>query len=267
MKKKNKRLLTLILCGLLLAMPLASCSDTDKQVSSSNSGTTENTPSASKPSVSTPSGSTSEDSGGNDIQKDSYEEQIAYYMELTESLQAELLKLKEDSYIEECQYQLQIETLEETVKQLKDTLAVMSNSSAQLPSNNNQTPQDDQIALKNEYKYTEQDGKLTITEYVGSDLEVSVPKSINGMKVAVIGEEAFKGKQIRSVTLPSGIEKIDWFAFSGCTVLESISIPSSVMSVGYGAFEYCPKSMKIKCEKGSYIEAYALSWGIAVSAE
>ncbi len=247
----------MLLCGLLITSPLTSCSSADKQdTASKGEQATSGNSSATKPT-----------DKENDIEKDSYEEQISYYMELTESLQAELLKLKEESYIEECQYQLKIDTLEETVKQLKDSLAVLNKGNGQSPSINTQTPTDDQIAVKSNYKYIENGGKLTITEYIGTSLEVVVPQSINGMKVASIGEGAFKGMQIRSVTLPEGLEKIDWFAFSGCTVLESITIPSSVMSVGYGAFEYCPKNMKIICEKGSYIEAYAISWGMSVSAE
>ena len=44
---------------------------------------------------------------------------------------------------------------------------------------------------------------------------------------------------LTSVTLPSSIKTIANYAFSGCTALESISIPSSVTSIGYGAFYNC----------------------------
>ena len=97
-------------------------------------------------------------------------------------------------------------------------------------------------------------------------MDLNIPSAIDGMPVVAIGDEAFKGMQIRSVVIPSGVKEIGWFAFSACTVLESVTLPSSVTSIGYGAFDYCPKSFKVICEKGSYAEAYAISWGMNLSA-
>ena len=96
-----------------------------------------------------------------------------------------------------------------------------------------------------------------------SDSAVTVPDSIDGYPVVKIGEGAFKDSSVVSITLPDTVREIDWFAFSGCVYLKEITIPASVTSVGYGAFDYCTARPRIICQKGSYIEAYAASWGMA----
>jgi len=270
MKKTEKKLITLLLCALLLAPALTACKSasekaehqTDKPLEEQSSGAVE-IPSENQLS-SQDSAPTNQDTT-NDISADTYKEQISYYMELAESLQAELLKLKEEAYIDECEYQLKISTLEDTVEMLQKTVASLSGDKS--PSVDTQVPPNEHLSIRTDYKYVSENGAVTITAYTGSAIDVIIPQTIDGMPVTAIGEEAFKGLQIRNVVIPSGVKEIDWFAFSTCTVLESVSVPSSVTSVGYGAFDYCPKTLKIICEKNSYIEAYAKSWGMTVSAE
>lgn len=269
MKKTTQKLISLLLCALILAPALSSC-DTAKKNTTQNTSkpsteqSAQTSPKPSDTTSNTQSGSSSTPEN-NDITTDTYQEQISYYMTLAESLQTELLKIKEEAYIDECEYQLKISTLEETIEMLKKTVASLSNGDT--PSIGTQAPSNDSLSAKSDYKYTVENGKITITEYTGKDIDVTIPASIEGMTVIAIGEEAFKGMQIRSVVIPSGVTEIGWFAFSSCTVLESITIPSSVTKVGYGAFDYCPKALKIHCEKESYIEAYAKSWGMNVVAK
>ncbi|MGN0593548.1 MAG: leucine-rich repeat protein [Hominimerdicola sp.] len=83
-------------------------------------------------------------------------------------------------------------------------------------------------------------GTAEISEYTGSDTEVTVPSTIGGKTVTSIGKSAFQNKKnITSVTLPSSITSIGEQAFLYCTVLESINIPSSVTSIGAKAFSHC----------------------------
>ncbi len=205
------------------------------------------------------------ESGGNrDIEKDKYEEQISYYMELTEALQAQLLVLKEQSYIDECEYKMQISALQQEIKALQ----AMAGASDKAPSLNEQTrPLPEQTSSKSEFNYTIQNSEITITAYTGSSADVVIPSSIDGLPVTKIGQSAFEGMSVTSIVIPSGTKVIDWFAFSGCTSLRSVTVPKSISRVEYGAFSYCPKDMRIICEKGSYIETYALSWGIATITE
>ncbi len=112
------------------------------------------------------------------------------------------------------------------------------------------------------FAYVIKDGKVTITAYKGNGKTVNVPESVEGLPVTSIGEGAFKDSDVEKVILPESLTHIDWFAFSGCDKLYEITVPSSVTSVGYGAFDNCSGFLVIKCEKGSYIEAFAASWGI-----
>ena len=55
--------------------------------------------------------------------------------------------------------------------------------------------------------------------------------------VVAVGDSAFLDTKITSVTFPSGVIKsIGTGAFENCTKLSSFTIPSSVTSIGEGAF-------------------------------
>ena len=278
MKKNLKKRLALIFCALLLSSSFISCStepngdlegDTSKlqppvqQQTGNDLDSTQKNEQTEAPSqqIKPSSPTTSQD-----IEKDKYEAQISYYMELTESLQSELVKLKEEAYIDECEYKLQIESLEETIGLLEATVAALSTGNKQPTTSpdapSTALPDYDPIVSKSDFKYTLDNGQITITGYNGKSLDVEIPSNIDGFPVTDIGEGAFQNTYVRSVVVPSSVRRIDWFAFSGCTCLESITLPSSVLSIEYGAFDYCPKTMTVKCEKGSYAEAYAKSWGI-----
>ena len=277
MKKNLKKRISLILCALLLSTSFISCSTEDE-------GLLENETSDKQSSVQPPTGNTdtsqkndqteapTQQSKPNssvtnqDIEKDRYEAQISYYMELTESLQAELAKLKEETYIDECEYKLKIESLEQTISLLEATIDSLSTVNKQPSVTPNQPtpnyPDYNHVVSKSDFNYTTDGAKITITGYEGKELDVEIPSNIDGLPVTDIGEGAFQNSYVRSVVIPSSVRHINWFAFSGCTCLENITIPSSVLTIDYGAFDYCPKTLTVKCEKGSYAEAYAKSWGM-----
>ncbi len=277
MKKNLKKSISLIFCALLLSSSLISCSSepedtqqngtSDKQPSTQQQIGNNNTPQKNEQTEAPTQQNKPNSSGTNqDIEKDKYEAQISYYMELTESLQSQLVKLKEDAYIDECEYKLKIESLEETISLLEATIDTLSAGGKQ-PSATPNTPSTDlpdfdKVVSQSDFKYSTSGGKVTITGYTGNSLDVVIPSNIDGFPVTDIGEGAFQNAYVRSVTIPSSVRHIDWFAFSGCTCLESITIPSSVLSIEYGAFDYCPKTLTVKCDKGSYAEAYAKSWGM-----
>ena len=80
---------------------------------------------------------------------------------------------------------------------------------------------------------------VTITKYIGTDAKVSIPASINGLPVTVIGNSAFDYcENLTSVTIPSSVTTIGESAFWGCS-LNDVTIPSSVTTIGMWAFESC----------------------------
>ena len=58
--------------------------------------------------------------------------------------------------------------------------------------------------------------------------------------VEINGNEFCDWKELKSITLPSSLKTIGAYAFSGCENLREITIPSSVESIGDCAFKDCP---------------------------
>jgi len=56
-----------------------------------------------------------------------------------------------------------------------------------------------------------------------------------------IGDNAFRGCSITSVTIPNSVQTIKVSAFENCVNLTSIDIPNSVISIGNRAFYNCNK--------------------------
>ncbi len=81
------------------------------------------------------------------------------------------------------------------------------------------------------------DGVMTIAEYSGESTQVVIPDTINRHIVTQITD----------------------YAFDGCSNLESISIPSSVTSIGEYAFYYC-SGLTIYCEAESQPSGWDSDW-------
>lgn len=98
-----------------------------------------------------------------------------------------------------------------------------------------------------EVTYSDRDNNT----YSGS---ISVPETVtnNGTEYSVtkIGEYAFQGSAVTSVSMPEGITSIDYNAFSGCQNLESVTLPESLTTLGIRAFGGCQSLKAIKIPSG-----------------
>lgn len=84
------------------------------------------------------------------------------------------------------------------------------------------------------------DGTIKITKYTGNEQNVSVPSTINGKKVTVIGAAAFSSKtSIKTVTIPNTVTDLETGAFMYCKNLTNITLGNSVKSLGDCVFESC----------------------------
>ncbi len=83
-------------------------------------------------------------------------------------------------------------------------------------------------------------GTCIIKKYTGTAETVTIPSTINGIKVGVIGDNAFKGNtKIKKVILPDTIIDLQSSAFCGCTNLETINTPDSLKVIRSYCFENC----------------------------
>jgi uncharacterized protein YjdB len=105
------------------------------------------------------------------------------------------------------------------------------------------------------------DGTIEITGYTGTDLDVTIPGTINQKTVSSIGINAFEDKSVTSVIIPEGVTTINQQAFYNCQKLKSITIPEGVTSIGSTAFYWCQALTEIKLPSSlTTIGAYAF-WG------
>ncbi len=78
----------------------------------------------------------------------------------------------------------------------------------------------------------------TLTKYNGGFIDITVPKTVNGITITAIGREAFANSYVQSITLPSTVTQIGYKAFYNCPNLMNIFAPS-VTSVGLYSFFGC----------------------------
>ena len=127
-----------------------------------------------------------------------------------------------------------------------------------------------------------EDGTVTIYDYRGTNETVIVPSEIDGKPVKSIGGSTFcwrKGlshnvyQTIKHVVIQEGIIDIedgrdisDEGAFLGCENLETVSLPSTLKTIGSRAFDGCHGLRQINLSKGlvsigeyAFCECYRLS--------
>lgn len=77
-------------------------------------------------------------------------------------------------------------------------------------------------------------------QYIGV---IAIPSAINNngniITVTAIGDGAFEGTKLVSITIPNSVTSIGDKAFKCCGLLTSINLPNSVTSIGIEAFSDC----------------------------
>lgn len=88
-------------------------------------------------------------------------------------------------------------------------------------------------------RYDVEEDHVVITGCDTSVTEVTIPDSINGLPVTVIGDYAFNGSDITSIKIPDSVTKIGNYAFSMSSGLKTVTLPENLETVGIRAFEMC----------------------------
>ena len=102
---------------------------------------------------------------------------------------------------------------------------------------------------------SETPAECEVSRYSGEPTDVTIPSkvTISGKEYSVtsIGYYAFsKCTSLTSIELPSSVTSIGVRAFEGCSSLTSIEIPSSITSIGTGAFGSCFSLTSIEIPSG-----------------
>ena len=113
------------------------------------------------------------------------------------------------------------------------------------------------------FTYIISDNGAIITGYTGKDTYIVIPSHVDGYAVSGIGESAFAYSKVNTVIISEGIKTVDWFAFYACPTLTSITLPKSIESIGYSAFEGASANFTVYCYSKTYSHDYVKSYGIS----
>ncbi len=100
------------------------------------------------------------------------------------------------------------------------------------------------------FQLIEDTGSVRVAKYVGAKSSCSIPNEISVAKkkyaVKEVGLKAFSGcSSLNSVSLPDSVETIENLAFEGCSGLEAIEIPKGIRNIRGEAFRGCSRLERV----------------------
>ena len=102
-----------------------------------------------------------------------------------------------------------------------------------------------------DFQYEKYERYITITKYNGSAENVIVPSTIDGTKVMIIEQDAFREcASLKNVEIPNTVIYIGCYAFYNCENLQKITIPDSIQDIGNFTFYNCKSLQKITIPDG-----------------
>ncbi len=95
------------------------------------------------------------------------------------------------------------------------------------------------------------DNTATVIGYVGDEKELIIPVTLNGYTVNAIGNSAFGNNTLlESVSFPDGVVTIGKAAFYGCENITKLVLPASLETIGDDAFNYLTSLETVNIPRG-----------------
>ena len=118
-----------------------------------------------------------------------------------------------------------LENTEKTEDTAEENKLAINQSKAAAPESSSSTYGD--------FEYEINNGDIEITKYNGSSANVTIPDTINGDTVTIIGDSAFRDcSNLQTVKFPNKLETVGKYAFSNCVKLKSADLPDTVETIG-----------------------------------
>ena len=97
-----------------------------------------------------------------------------------------------------------------------------------------------EYVTQGDFTYYVSGNYAAVTKYSGTAEKVTVPSKVGSATVIQIADKAFwSNKTMKSISLPSTIQSIGKAAFNECTGLTLVNLPSKLKTIGESAFWYC----------------------------
>jgi hypothetical protein len=91
-----------------------------------------------------------------------------------------------------------------------------------------------------DYLYTVDGDQATITKYIGTGGDITIPLTLGGYPTVAIGSTAFyNNDNVTSVIISNGVTLISFYAFGYCSALTSVTLPDSLTEIASQVFEGC----------------------------
>jgi len=104
--------------------------------------------------------------------------------------------------------------------------------------------------------YVLEDGGATITGHVGFPVgDLSIPDELDSLRITAIGDYAFESSILERITLPDTVLSIGNGAFQWCFSLTEITLPESLTSIGQTAWDSCKNLTRIEVSPGNPVYA------------
>ena len=100
--------------------------------------------------------------------------------------------------------------------------------------------------VSGDFKFNVGSKNATVMEYNGKSTSVKIPATVKGVPITKIEAWAFSdNKKMTSISIPSTVTSIGEAAFNSCTSLTKIVLPKGLTKISPSAFWYCTALKKV----------------------